>query len=53
MERGARSERRTRRGNVLQGAKMLNAIANFFRGLFGRKADNFKDLLIADLGIER
>lgn len=45
--------RRTRRGNVPQGAIMLNAIANFFRGLFGRKADNFKDLLIADLGIER
>jgi len=32
---------------------MLNAIVSFFRGLFGRKADNFKDLLIADLGIER
>jgi len=32
---------------------MLNSIAKFFRGLFGRKADNFKDLLIADLGIER
>ncbi len=32
---------------------MLSAISNFFRGLFGRKADNFKDLLIADLGIER
>lgn len=41
------------RGNVLQGLQMLNAISNFFRGLFGRKADNFKDLLIADLGIER
>lgn len=38
---------------LLQGADMLNAISNFFRGLFGRKADNFKDLLIADLGIER
>ena len=38
---------------LLQGATMLNAISNFFRGLFGRKADNFKDLLIADLGIER
>ena len=36
-----------------RGLRMLNAIANFFRGLFGRKADNFKDLLIADLGIER
>jgi hypothetical protein len=32
---------------------MLASIANFFRGLFGRKADNFKELLIADLGIER
>lgn len=36
-----------------RGLQMLNAISNFFRGLFGRKADNFKDLLIADLGIER
>ena len=33
--------------------KMLNSIAAFFRGLFGRKEDNFKSLLIADLGIER
>jgi hypothetical protein len=32
---------------------MLNAIASFFKGLFVRKSDNFKDLLIADLGIER
>ena len=32
---------------------MLTAISNFFRGLFGRKADNFKDLhagLIKDSG---
>jgi hypothetical protein len=41
------------REHVLQGEAMLTAIASFFRGLFGRKADNFKDLLIADLGIER
>lgn len=53
MTRWPYRSRRTRRGNVPQGARMLNAIANFFRGLFGRKADNFKDLLIADLGIER
>jgi hypothetical protein len=53
MERLSVLMRRTRQGNVLQGLTMLNAIANFFRGLFGRKADNFKDLLIADLGIER
>jgi hypothetical protein len=32
---------------------MLNAITSFFRGLFVRKDDNFKALLIADLGIER
>jgi len=32
---------------------MFNAIASFFRGLFVRKDDNFKALLIADLGIER
>jgi len=35
-----------------QGA-MLNSIASFFRSLFGRKDDNYKALLIADLGIER
>jgi hypothetical protein len=32
---------------------MLNAIAAFFRGLFARRDDNYKTLLIADLGIER
>ena len=32
---------------------LFNSISAFFRGLFGRKGDNFKDLLIADLGIER
>lgn len=32
---------------------MMNSIARFFRGLFVRKDDNFKALLIADLGIER
>ncbi len=32
---------------------MLNSIAAFFRGLFSRKGDNYKALLIADLGIER
>jgi hypothetical protein len=32
---------------------MLNAIASFFRGLFARRDDNYKTLLIADLGIER
>jgi hypothetical protein len=32
---------------------MLKSIAQFFRGLFGRREDDFKSLLIADLGIER
>jgi hypothetical protein len=32
---------------------MLRSIASFLRGLFARKPDNFKELLIADLGIER
>ncbi len=32
---------------------MLNCDRRFFGGLFGRKDDNFKALLIADLGIER
>jgi hypothetical protein len=32
---------------------MLRSIAEFFRGLFARKDDDFKALLIADLGIER
>jgi hypothetical protein len=32
---------------------MLKSIAHFFRGLFGRREDDFKSLLIADLGIER
>lgn len=41
------------RSAAAKGANMLTSISNFFRGLFGRKADNFKDLLMADLGIER
>jgi hypothetical protein len=32
---------------------MMSSIAAFFRSLFGRKDDNYKALLIADLGIER
>jgi hypothetical protein len=32
---------------------MLNALAAFFRGLFARKDDDFKALLLSDLGIER
>jgi len=32
---------------------MLNSIAAFFRGLFVRREDDFKALLISDLGIER
>jgi hypothetical protein len=32
---------------------MLKSIVQFFRGLFARKEDDFKSLLIADLGIER
>lgn len=43
----------TKRGNAVRGPKMLNAIAAFFRGLFVRKDDDFKALLISDLGIER
>ncbi len=35
------------------GPTMFEAIAAFFRGLFVRKDDNYKALLIADLGIER
>lgn len=31
----------------------FRVIAAFFGRLFGRKSDNYKDLLIADLGIER
>jgi hypothetical protein len=42
-----------RRHDRRQGMEMLTAIAAFFRGLFARKDDNFKALLIADLGIER
>jgi hypothetical protein len=47
-----RPKRRTRLGNALR-LMMLKSIALFFRGLFGRKEDDFKSLLIADLGIER
>jgi len=32
---------------------MFSSIATFFRSLFARKGDNYKALLIADLGIER
>jgi hypothetical protein len=32
---------------------LFKSIVGFFRGLFARKPDNYKDLLIADLGIER
>lgn len=31
---------------------MLSAIVAFFRGLFAPKEDDFKALLISDLGIE-
>jgi hypothetical protein len=31
----------------------FQSIAAFFRGLFGRKDDDFKTLLMSDLGIER
>jgi hypothetical protein len=42
-------------GNAVDhlGSSMLNSITAFFRGLFSRKDDNYKALLIADLGIER
>ena len=53
MERWNGPKRRHDGETQAGGRPMLNSIANFFRGLFGRKADNFKDLLIADLGIER
>ena len=36
-----------------QRCEMLSSIAAFFRGLFGRKDDDFKALLMSDLGIER
>jgi hypothetical protein len=32
---------------------LFNSIAGFFHRVFSRKSDDFKDLLIADLGIER
>ncbi len=32
---------------------VLKSIFAFFAGLFARKDDNFKSLLISDLGIER
>jgi hypothetical protein len=32
---------------------MFKSIAAFFRGLFVRKDDDFKSLLLADLGIKR
>lgn len=32
---------------------MLNAIAAFFMSLFSRRDDDYKALLMADLGIER
>jgi len=32
---------------------MLNSITAFFQRMFARKHDNYKALLIADLGIER
>jgi hypothetical protein len=32
---------------------MFKSIATFFRGLFVRKDDDFKSLLLADLGIKR
>jgi hypothetical protein len=32
---------------------MLSAIAAFFRSLFGRRDDDFKALLMSDLGIKR
>lgn len=56
MERGAVLECRTRcwkRCGPELGLTMFDAIAAFFRGLFVRKDDNYKALLIADLGIER
>jgi hypothetical protein len=42
-------------GRRVQGLTMtiLNSIAALFQRLFARKSDDFKDLLIADLGIER
>lgn len=33
--------------------KMLSVIAAFFRALFARRDDDFKALLMSDLGIER
>jgi hypothetical protein len=33
--------------------RVLWSIADFFRGLFAPREDDFKALLLADLGIER
>ena len=40
-----------RKGNAV--AMLLSSIANWFGSLFARKADDYKSMLIADLGIER
>jgi hypothetical protein len=39
------------RGNAM--AMLLSSIADWFGSLFGRKNDDYKSMLIADLGIER
>lgn len=40
-----------RKGNAV--AMLLSSIASWFGSLFGRKNDDYKSMLIADLGIER
>ncbi|MGE0739965.1 MAG: hypothetical protein AB7O98_01380 [Hyphomonadaceae bacterium] len=55
MERADCFKRRyaeeTLQGLIMTG--LFSSIAALFSRLFVRKNDNFKDLLIADLGIER
>lgn len=55
MQRYAVSKRRTPKGTQreIEMTRTLQAIAGFFQRLFVRKHDDFKALLIADLGIER
>jgi hypothetical protein len=52
MERWA-GQKRTDAVLPSGGDVMFSAIAAFFRGLFSPKEDDFKSLLISDLGIER
>lgn len=48
-----RSADEERRAETLKGTGMLRALFALLAGLFSRKEDDFKTLLMADLGIER